>query len=327
MNKDKRKTLLHLPLEDWIGLSFFLAIIIILYFFCPLNANYTKTPIYWISGQWNPKSDYEHGWLIPLFSIWMSVHALKSLKNTPSNGSFQGFWVILLGGVMILTAHRTLQPRLTIMAFPVLLWGAVWTYWGKQYAYRLTLPLFYLLLVIPMPGLQQATVSLQLMSTKMAHWGADLFGVDTIMEGTTLHAVNSDWDTFNIAGGCSGIRSLLALLMISIAWGYLADRLSLWKRITLALSAIPLAIVGNGFRVASILVCAEHINPAFAGKAWHDWSGLLLFFPATLFGLTVLHSILAGEIPFLKKRKVVVIRHSNADSANYKEEKRESNHD
>ena len=330
MNQTKNKTLLLLPLRDWIGLSVFLAIIIFLYFFCPLDTRNTQTPAQWISGQWNPKSDNEHGWLIPLFSIWMIIHAAKSLKNEHVKGSFQGLWVILLGSLMILIAHRTLQPRFVIMAFPILLLGAIWTYWGKRFAICLTFPLLYLWLVMPMPGLQQATVHLQLLSTEMAHWGAGLFGVETIMEGTTLHATNSDWDTFNIAGGCSGIRSLLALLMISIAWGYLADKLALWKRVLLALSAIPLAIIGNGFRVASILVCAEHINPAFAGKAWHDWSGLLLFFPATLFGLTVLHSILAGEIPFLKKRKTVIIRRGpteTLDSNTSDEQKGESNHE
>ena len=290
----------------------------------------TQTPARWLSAVWNAKSDYEHGWMIPIFCVFMCWHAAKTLREEKINGSIHGMWAILFGGLLFLASIRTLQPRIAILSFPFLLWGAIWTYWGKCFAFRLAFPLFYILLAIPMPGLQQATVHLQLMSTEMAHWGAGLFGVETIMEGTTLHATNSDWDTFNIAGGCSGIRSLLALLMISIAWGYLADKLALWKRVLLALSAIPLAIIGNGFRVASILVCAEHINPAFAGKAWHDWSGLLLFFPATLFGLTVLHSILAGEIPFLKKRKTVIIRRGSTealDSNTSDEQKGESNHE
>ncbi len=271
----------------------------------------TITLFQWLSSAWNPITDYEHGWIIPILSIFMSWHASKSLKNDSITPSLHGLWIVLLGGLFYLASVRTLQPRIAIAAFPILMWGGVWTYWGKRFALRLTFPFFYFLLVIPMPGIQQATVHLQLISTEMAHWSATLCGVETIMEGTNLRATNSDWDSFNIAGGCSGIRSLMALLMISIVWGYLAEKLALWKRITIAISAIPLAIVSNGFRIASILVCAEHINPAFAGKAWHDWSGFLLFFPASLFGLTVLHSLLAGEIPFLKKRKVVIIHTNN----------------
>ena len=110
----------------------------------------------------------------------------------------------------------------------------------------------------------------------------------------------------------------MALLMISVAWAYLADKLALWKRALLALSAIPLSIVGNAFRVVSIFVCAEYINPAFAGKTWHDWSGLIFFFPATLIGLMLLHGILAGELPFIKKRKVVVRKNNTAAEATQK---------
>ena len=327
MIKNQNKTLLHLPLTDWIGLGIFLIIIVIMFFIYPSCMGNTQTPAEWLAAIWNDKSDYEHGWMIPLFSVFMSWHAAKTLKDEPVKGNLNGLWIIALGAFFFLVSLRTLQPRAAIVSFPFLMWGAVWVYWGKRFAYRLTFPFFYILLAIPMPGIQQATVHLQLMSTEMAHWGANLFGVETIMEGTTIHAVNSDWDTFNIAGGCSGIRSLMALLMISIAWAYLADKMALWKRVILALSAIPLAIVGNGFRVASILICAEHINPAFAGKAWHDWSGLLLFFPATLFGLTVLHSLLAGEIPFIKKRKVVIRRSESTASETTTEQKGEQSHD
>lgn len=113
------------------------------------------------------------------------------------------------------------------------------------------------------------------------------------------------------------MRSLLALLMISCTWGYLADSLALWKRITLGLSAIPLSIIANAFRVSSIFICAEYINPAFASKTWHDWSGLLFFFPASLAGLMILHGLLAGEIPFLKRRKTVI---TYRNTSNKKEE-------
>ena len=154
--------------------------------------------------------------------------------------------------------------------------------------------------------LQQATVGMQIIATQLTQYFAAFCGIQTIVEGTSITFASGNWDSFQIAEGCSGMRSLMALFMISCAWGYLADKLSLWKRITLALSAIPLSILANAFRVGSIFICAEYINPAFASKTWHDWSGLLFFFPASLLGLTLLHGLLAQEIPFLKRRKTIV---------------------
>ena len=89
----------------------------------------------------------------------------------------------------------------------------------------------------------------------------------------------------------------MALLMISAAWAYVA-KISLWKKVLLFLSAFPLAIIGNALRVISIFVIAEYGDAEWASTTWHDWSGLLLFYPFSLFLLLVIHSILDGGLPW-----------------------------
>jgi exosortase/archaeosortase family protein len=91
----------------------------------------------------------------------------------------------------------------------------------------------------------------------------------------------------------------MALLMISGAWAYVA-RMSLWKRAVLFLSAIPLAILGNALRVISIFVIAEYGDAEWGRNTWHDWSGLLLFYPISLMLLLVIHSVLEGGLPWKK---------------------------
>lgn len=268
----------------------------------------THSAAEWLMTAWNPETDYEHGWMVPLLAVYMLVHACGSLKGQKTTGSLKGLWLAAAGALLCVLAVRTQQGRVAIGALPFLLTGVVWCYWGDRAAARCAFPFFFLWLSIPLPGFQQATVGMQLLATQAAHWGAGLCGVETIVEGTNITSATGQWDTYSVAGGCSGMRSLMALVMVSIAWGYLADKLALWKRILLGLSAIPLSIVANAFRVSSIFVCAEYINPAFASKTWHDWSGLLFFFPASLLGLMLLHGVLAGEVPFLKRRRTVVRR-------------------
>lgn len=318
MKNAPHKTLLRLPSSDWIGISVYLTLTVLFLFFYPGYVEGSQSAVEWLNSAWNPETDYEHGWMIPLLSAYMVCHAAKELKESPLQGSLHGLWAVALGALLCLLAARTQQPRIAIGATPFLLTGLVWCYWGKQAMLKCAFPLFFLWMAIPLPGFQQATVSLQLLSAQAAHWGAGICGVETILQGTNISSADGNWDAYNIVGGCSGIRSLMALLMISVAWAYLADKLALWKRALLALSAIPLSIVGNAFRVASIFVCAEYINPAFAGKTWHDWSGLIFFFPATLIGLMLLHGILAGELPFIKNRKVVVRKNNTAAEATQK---------
>lgn len=271
-----------------------------------LNVDYNACA--WLARAWNHDNDLEHGWMVPLIALYLLHHACRSLKGHPAAGSLHGLWPTVLGALLWLAAVRTHQARVAIVALPIVLSGFVWCYWGRRAMIRCAFPFFFLWLCVPLPGFQQATVHLQLIAAKWAHLLAGLCGVETVLEGTNVSSATGNWDTFSIVGGCSGIRSLMALLMISAAWGYLADKLALWKRALLVVSALPIAVVGNAVRVASVFICAEYVSGAFAGKTWHDWSGLIFFFPACLVMLTVLHGLLSGDILFLKRRKVVIRR-------------------
>lgn len=318
-----RKLFGCLSLGQAVGLSAYLGLMVWFFGFYPGYWERTMSAAAWLVSAWNPETDYEHGWMVPLLSLYMLFHACRNMRGAAGGaaGSLHGLWLVLLGGVMGLLAVRTQQGRVAIACIPFLLSGLVWCYWGRRAALKCAFPFFFLWLSIPLPGFQQATVSMQLLATQAAHWCAGVCGVETIVEGTNITSATGNWDTYNIAGGCSGMRSLMALIMISTAWGYLADGLALWKRVLLGLSAIPLSILANAFRVASIFICAEYVNPAFAGKTWHDWSGMLFFFPASLLCLMLLHGLLAGEVPFLKRRRVVVRRSGAAEqNANGKEE-------
>jgi exosortase/archaeosortase family protein len=102
----------------------------------------------------------------------------------------------------------------------------------------------------------------------------------------------------------------MALLMISGAWAYMA-RMAMWKRALLFLAAFPIAILGNALRVTSIFVIAEYGDAKWGRETWHDWSGLLLFYPFSLMMLLGLHSLFEGGWPWGKGarrelRRVVV---------------------
>lgn len=266
----------------------------------------------WIMSAWNSDLDYEHGPLVPLVALGLIIYRFKDLKAAAGDGKIWGLAVVLLGVAFYAAGYRTLQPRITVGSLPFILWGSAVYLWGWQMARMLIFPLFFLWLAVPLPSFQQATTHLQLIATQMAHHGSSLFGVHTYVEGTTVLPVKGDWAPLSIAAGCSGIRSLMALLMISAAWAYVA-KISLWKKALLFFSAFPLAILGNALRVISIFVIAEYGNEEWARTTWHDWSGLLLFYPFSLMLLLLLHTLLEGGLPWKKGsrkqvRRVVVTR-------------------
>lgn len=267
----------------------------------------------WMTFHWH-SDDMEHGWLVPILSVAMLYHSRAKLAAAPRRIDWRGIFLVILGALIYVAGYRVIQARVCIFALPVILLGCTWYIAGWRTMKICAIPLLFLWMMIPLILVEQATVGLQIIATELGNAGANLFGVDTYVRGTAIFSATELWDPYSISGGCSGMRSLMALTMISIVWAYMAD-LAVWKKLVLVACAVPLAVLGNAFRVASIVILAEYIDPSFASKTWHDWSGLLLFFPVTLMGLMAIHSLLAGEfILFGKKRRKTVIRQNLADT-------------
>lgn len=266
-----------------------------------------ENSIQWLISSWNQQTDYEHGWLVVPIIAFMIFHARRQIAQTPKRIDWRGLLLFLPACLLLMLSFRVGQPRVAVGALPLILLGGAWYLSGPQVGRLCAFPLLFFWLCIPLPSFQQATVELQIIATQFGHLGASLFGVDTYLQGTNIRSTHGNWDAFNIAGGCSGMRSLMALIMLSAAWAYLSD-LKFWKKCVLFLSAIPLAVIGNGFRITSIVIMAEYGDAQFAAKTWHDWSGLLFFFPICLLGLACIHSLLAGEMIWKpsRRRKVVV---------------------
>jgi exosortase len=286
----------------WSSLLFSIAVLI---WFYGIETRYDleagQSAFQWIYSAWNGETDYEHGKLFPFVIAGLIFYRLKDLKAVASEGSYWGLVSVFIGVTFYVISFRTLQPRIAMGGLPFILWGGALYLWGWQVAKILTFPLFFFWLAIPLPSFQQATTHLQLVATSLAHHGSALFGVQTYVEGTKVLPIKGNWQPLDIAAGCSGIRSLMALLMISAIWAYIA-KIALWKKVFLFLSAFPLAILGNALRVTSIFVIAEYGNADWAKGTWHDWSGLLLFYPFSLLILLGINSILEGGLPW-KKRK------------------------
>ncbi len=290
--------------------SVVLSLGVIIWFFgfeARFGGDRTESVFSWLESAWNGENDYEHGMLFPFVILGLIIYQFKNLRKVSGKGSNLGLAAVFIGALLYAVAYRTFQPRIAAGALPFLLWGGCYFLWGWRVAKILAFPFFFFWLAVPLPSFQQATTQLQLIATSLAHHGSSLFGVDTRVVGTTILPVNGDWKPLDIATGCSGIRSLMALLMISSAWAYVA-KIKMWQKVLLFSAALPLAIIGNALRVTSIFVIAEYGDAEWAAGTWNDWSGLLLFYPFSLMLLLILHSVFEGGLPWKKNRKLQLRR-------------------
>ncbi|OYV06364.1 MAG: hypothetical protein CFE26_06665 [Verrucomicrobiales bacterium VVV1] len=252
---------------------------------------------------WNKESDFEHGWIFPPLVIGLIFWRWKEIAASRSQGEWLGLIVALGGAILYVLSYRTIQWRVAIIGLPFLLTGSAWYLWGRKTALLLAFPFFLTWLAIPVGFLQQGTGGLQLIASKLAHAGSSLCGVTTTLMGNKI--TMADGSGYDVDEGCSGIRSLWALMLIAAAWTYVA-KMPLWKKALLFMSSFPIAILGNALRLISVFVMAEYGDTRFARGTWHDWSPLVFFYPFSLFLLLTVHSILEGGLPWKRSKRHIV---------------------
>lgn len=243
--------------------------------FVRLFVNGGVSTLVWAWQAWTPETNYEHAKLIPLIVVFLVWYDRDKLKNAPVSSSRWGWLFIGFGLFLFFAGARTLQARLALTALPFLLFGIVFYVWGKAVARVLLFPIAFLLFMVPLNFLTQATAKLQLIETGVASMICNFIGIHVNAVGTVVQGADNAFH-FEVDEGCSGIRSLMAIAMLSAIYGHFTqDRL--WKKLLIFAAAILFAIIGNAGRLVSIFAVARFFGQDLAGGPYHIISGYLSF--------------------------------------------------
>ncbi len=246
----------------------------------------------WAFSSWNAENDLEHGaFILPvaLFVIWCHRAAIVA---APKSCSPLGLVIVFAGICLFVLAIRTVQPRLGILSLPVLLYGTVRYLWGRDVARYFLFPCAFMLFMIPAGFIISSTVGLQTLAAKIAAKLAGIFGIAVLADGANIAALNGKFH-FEVAGGCSGIRSLSAMVMLAALYVHFTQR-ELWKKVVIFGSSLVFALIGNFMRVFSVVLVAQFVDPELAGGLYHTYSGFV-FFPIAVGAMVGFSKLLNGD--------------------------------
>jgi exosortase len=228
--------------------------------------------------QWWNDPDYSHGFFVPLFSgfiLWRERQRWTRTQIQPSNFGF----VVMLGAISLLLLGSLGAELFTSrFSFLVLLTGMILFLAGWKMLHAVSFPLGYLCWMIPMPVIiyNQITFPLQLIASRMATSWLELAQVPVLRDGNIL--VMSNY-SLEVVEACSGIRSLMTLMALAVAYGYLVSPRR-WVRYVLAALMVPIAIITNAIRIMGAGILARHYGPAAAEGFLHEFSGWAIFLVA-----------------------------------------------
>lgn len=169
----------------------------------------------------------------------------------------------------------------------LLLWAAGFALlFGEAALKAARFPFLFLLLMTPIPPsiLDRIILLLQEGSAWITGQFFDLAGVPVLREGLVFHLARVN---IEVARECSGIRSSMALLILSLLVAHFRLR-NLRNKILLVTVGLFTMIVKNGIRIASLTLLAVYVDPAFLFGRLHRQGGVVFFLLALVLLLPVL---------------------------------------
>lgn len=246
---------------------------------------FSRSALVWMVLRWQDSGismgngDYSHGFLVPVFCLWVVWRMRHDLADAPKR-VFAPALVFVAGALLFhYLGVKTQQTRISLIGMIGLLWSVPFYFYGWQVAKRLLFPCAFLIFAVPLNFLDNLTFPLRLVNTRAAVATLQGLGVDVRQVGTAMFGPPYDATAelkLDVADPCSGIRSLTAMMALSAGYGYLVMK-GFVRKWLIFLSSVPLAMAGNIFRITAIGIIAEAFGTDVAAGVIHDYSGFLVF--------------------------------------------------
>jgi exosortase len=226
---------------------------------------------------WNDP-DYGHGFFVVLFSGYVLWHQRARWMKCEIKPDNWGLLVMLVAILLLFVGSLGAELFSTRLSLLVLVAGMVLFLAGREVLRAISFPLGFLIFTIPIPVIiyNQVTFPLQLLASRLATSWLELLQVPVLRDGNILNLSNY---SLEVVEACSGIRSLLTLLSLAVAYSYFAEPRR-WARYALVILIVPIAIVTNAIRIVGAGVLARNFGPATAEGFLHEFSGWVIFLSA-----------------------------------------------
>jgi exosortase A len=224
-----------------------------------------------MAGTWMNSQTYAHAVTVPVIVAWLIWRARRTLLAEVPSASAP--WIVPFAGcgVAWLCGQVATANVVSQLALVAMLVCAVACVLGTRVARRIAFPLAFLFFAVPvgdflLPTLMQWTADFTVQALRLT-------GVPVYREGQEIVIPSGRW---SIVEACSGIRYLIASLMVGTLYAYLHFQ-SNSRRLAFVGVAILIPIVANWLRAYMIVMLGHLSNNRLAIGVDHLIYGWLFF--------------------------------------------------
>ncbi len=227
---------------------------------------------------WYNDSNSSHGFLIPFISAYIIWKNKEKISNIRIKSDSFGFLILSIGLVLYIlgiTGAEFFTMRFSMI--PVL-FGIVYCLCGREMTKNVLVPVGFLICMIPIPSILFNIVAfpLKLFAANIATNVILFLNIPVVRDGNIIHLTDI---TLEVADACSGIRSLMSMIALGVAYAYLFQK-SVIKRLILVSFIVPITIIANVARVTGTGILSHYVGPVAAQGFFHEFAGIVVFLVA-----------------------------------------------
>ncbi|MEO0487052.1 MAG: VPLPA-CTERM-specific exosortase XrtD [Pseudomonadota bacterium] len=257
-----------------------------------------SVPIFWLGilslGEAWLTPEYSHGPLIPIISLYLFLRELRTMPPPDMNPTDRWPGVLIIAFALVLATFGNIAKVADIVTYAMIIWtgGVVLTAFGWKRGKLHMLPVIHLVFMLPLPQILywQLTIVLQTISSEIGVWFVRMAGVSVFLEG---NIIDLGVYKLQVAEACSGLRYLFPILSFSYLFAILY-RGPFWHKVVMFLSAAPITVLMNSFRIGVIGVLVDSYGIQHAEGFLHFFEGWVIFL--SCIGILFLMAILLQRL-------------------------------
>ena len=244
---------------------------------------YIPTYLHLIDGLWQTE-EQAHGPIVLFVVIYLVWIERKFFFGKSSDSKRQPVlgWLIFLFGIFLYVVGRSQDILLFDIGsqIPVFI-GILLITRGFSALRAFWFPLFFLLFMIPLPGVlvDAVTMPMKIAVSYVAEFILYNLGYPMARTGVILQIGQYQ---LLVADACAGLHTLMSLEALGLLYLNIVRSSSVFRNITLAILIIPISFTANVIRVITLTLITYYFGDEAGQGFMHGFAGMLLFVVALM---------------------------------------------
>jgi exosortase A len=245
--------------------------------------------LYWPTAKslvatWAATDTFQHGFAVVPISLWLAWRLRDQVSIEEVRPFWHGLGLVAIAGIVWLLGDLAAALSVQHLAFVLAVQAALVTIIGVRAASTFAFPIGFLLFAVPVgeafvPTLMDWTADFVVAALRAS-------GVPVYRTGIHFVIPSGAW---SVVEGCSGVRYLIASVMVGTLYGYLTYR-SYWRRLAFIGLSILVPIVANWLRAYMIVMIGHLSENRYAAGVDH------LVYGWVFFGVVILAMFAIGSL-------------------------------